>query len=169
MTAEMIHVTEYGGGGRIGEYHMTRCPDAGTWVAVRHGVIVGSGPTRAAAAAAGKVSRCEVRPATWEERRLLPRLRWRRLPAGTEAELLEVIHTDISRVLAAVGDDDVDYDYIHAPVLLEYKDIDIQALALACDDAALKALEDRREAVQDELDELRALAGQHDLFAGAPA
>lgn len=164
MTPEMFRVTEYDPDGRRREY-LSSCPDVVPWVAVRHGVILGTGDSRAAAATATHVSRCELRLASPWERCLLKSLAGRRLPADTEAGLLEAIRTDISRVLAAADDDDTGYEHIHAPVLLEYRSIDLDRLS----PDEYDALEARREAALDELAELAALAGQHDLFAGAPA
>ena len=146
--------------------HHTPAP---LYIALRHGVIVGHGPDRpaaaAAAAAAARVSRCELRMATPDEALFLEEIAGRRLPADTEAQLLEAIYTDIHRLLAAVDDGDDEWRHIREPVLTEYRRIDPDSIS----DAAHVGLQRRLDVIRDELDELCALARQGDLFADAAA
>ena len=72
------------------------------FVAVRHGIILSAGDSRAAAAAAARVSRCEIRYATPEEYELLYYGRLCRTLPDSERALLEAIATDINRVLFLV-------------------------------------------------------------------
>ena len=138
------------------------------YIAERHGVIVGAGATpAAAAAAAARVSRCDVRLATPMERRMARLIgengRQRPLP-GDERGLLEAIHIDITRLLWMDSDP---FD-AEMPDLVEYRAIYNEHLRFDewthLGDADRRALERRREAVYDDIDELDALANQIDAF-----
>ena len=134
------------------------------YIAVRHGVIVGHGPTpEAAAAATSSVSRVSVRRATVTAWACAQEVAGRRLP-DTERGLLRAIATDVRRVLWAVADGDGDYCHTRRPELAEYRRIDPADL----DDAEEAALDDRLDAVSDEMDELAFLERQGDLFEAVP-
>ena len=141
------------------------------FVAERFGVILGAGNSReaAAAAAAARVSRADVRHATPDEARRQYLWERRTLPE-TERALLEAIRADINMLLAVARCDcpsglmacnlTSDCDLARTPRFGEYE-IDV------IDDDTYYALEARRDAIADELAELRALEGQADLFGAA--
>ena len=171
--AERYHVTEYGAYGSFGKY-VAGSPATHAYVALRHGVILGSGDTAAAAAAAAaaavRVSRCEVRLATPYERRMARRIanngRMRPLPE-TESALLEAIHIDITRLLFL---DDNGSSSAVGPDIAEYKAIDdrlnyCEWERILLDDDERAELEERAEAILDELRELAFLERQIDAFA----
>ena len=147
------------------------------YIAVRHGVILAAGATRAAAAAAAatRVSRCEIRHGSALERRMARRIvehgRQRALPQSERA-LLEAIHADIHRVLGRdeCGPDDI----FPEPDIYEYRALDAELRVdmdtrHMLDDAERARLEARADAILDELDELAFLERQTDLFAAVPA
>ena len=144
-------------------------------VAERHGVILGAGDTKeaaaaAAAATAARVSRVEIRPATvlehmlWFDGRLGCAIT--RLGIDSERALLEATRTDINRTLrSAVG------CHVHVAGCTperefpEYRIIDTDYL----DPAEWGALFTRIEAIDKDLRELAFLERQSDLFAAVPA
>lgn len=139
------------------------------YVAARHGLILAVESTReaAAAAAAARVSRVEVRFATAEELERWRQGRWRDAGwQGTERELLEQIQTDCRRVLfVAACECEIecehvsDCEHVHSPRLPGY-DVRLDAITEdLCD--VLKA---RVEAINAELRELAALERQVDAF-----
>ena len=151
---------------------------ASLFVAEYFGVILGVGATRdaaaqaAEAAAAGIVSRVEVRTATpaevrlWGDGRLGHTIT--RLKIDGERALLEAIRTDITRAQWA-ADHDVDGvrvtdNGLRTPEFPEYSVINTFGLSDVEYGELCDMLEDRLEDIQEALDELRVHERQMSLF-----
>ena len=133
------------------------------YVAARHGVILGSGhtPAAAAAAAAARVSSADVHLASDDERAIAACTAGRTLP-DTERELLEAVRTDIRELLEAVSEMyECGYDEPYTePHFMEYSTDRLDVTR-----EALDALEATARQIDRELADAPARARQRDLFA----
>ena len=143
------------------------------FIAWRHGVVIGSGWTRAEAAAtaatAARVSSVDIRPATPPEWRLAQRVQGRELPES-EQDLLRAIGADIHRVRLALEEfDESERRYWRdcpdaAP---EVQFVEYAIAPHSIDDDLLWELEQREKRIAEEIRELRLRERQMDLFAAA--